>query len=153
MSIYKYLASVLFLLLAAACSGKQAPQAAAFVPPAESSVDFGDLRVHYNALPTMSLGDAVAAEYGVRKDPDTGMVVIALRTVAGDTELAAQGEVSAVAYDLQGTQQRIEFKTVATGDYTDHLGVFEMNARDTYRFEVTVKSAGRTETVKFQRSF
>lgn len=153
MRIFRHLGSISLVLMAAACSGTQSPQAAVFVPPAESTADFADLRVHYNALPTMSLGDAVAREYEIAKDPGTAMLVIALRKTDGENEVAAQGDVSAVAYDLQGTRQQIDFKPVATGEYTDHLGVFKMSPRDTYRFEVTVNSGGRTETVKFQRSF
>ena len=141
------------LALLGACSGKQAPTTAVFVPPAESTADFGALRVHYNALPTLSLGDAVAREYAVEKSPGTGMLVVAMRQLADGNESPAQGQVSAVVHDLQGVRQQIDFKAVTTGDYTDHLGTFTLNPRDTYRFEVTVKSGHQTETVKFQRSF
>ena len=40
-----------------------------------------------------------------------------------------------------------------TGQYTDHIGVFAIHARDSYRFEVMIKADGRTEKVKFQRNF
>ena len=153
MNIFKHAATIVLLIAVSGCSGNQAPQPAVFVSPAESSADFGDLRVHYNALPTVSLGDAVARDYGVKKDADTGMMVIALRQRSGGNELTAQGDVSAVVHDLQGVRQQVDFKTVKTGEYTDHLGTFEMSPRNTYRFEVTVKSGGRTEVVKFQRSF
>lgn len=147
------LATLALLALLGACSGKQAPTAAVFVPPAESTADFGALRVHYNALPTLSLGNDVAREYAVEKTPDTGMLVVALRQLVDGNESPAQGEVSAVVQDLQGVRQQIDFKAVTTGDYTDHLGVFKMSPRNTYRFEVTVTSGGQTETVEFQRSF
>jgi len=153
MNIFKPVATLTLLLLIAGCSGNQTPQPAVFVTPAESSSDFGDLRVHYNALPTASLGDAVARDYGVQKDSGTGMLVIALRQLADGNEVAAQGDVSAVVHDLQGVRQQVGFRTVKTGDYIDHLGTFQISPRNTYRFEVTVKSGGRTEVVKFQRSF
>ena len=140
-------------LLLAACSAGEKPRAAEFVPPAESTVDFGDLRVHYNALPTLSLNDAVAREYGVTRDAGSAMVVIALRRIANGEELGAEGKVSAEAYDLQGQRQRIAFSAVKTGEYIDHIGTFAINARDSYRFEVKVESAGRREVVKFQRNF
>lgn len=140
-------------LLLTACSAGEKPRAAEFVQPADSSIDFGDLRVHYNALPTLSLNEAVAREYGVTKDAGSAMVVIALRRVANGEELAAEGEVSAEAYDLQGQRQHIDFSAVKTGDYTDHIGTFAIDARDSYRFDVKVESAGRSELVKFQRNF
>ncbi len=140
-------------LFLAACSAGEKPRAAEFVPLADSSIDFGDLRVHYNALPTLSLNEAVAREYAVTQDAGSAMVVIALRRVANGEELSAEGEVSAEAYDLQGKRQHIDFSTVKTGEYTDHIGTFAINARDSYRFEVKVKAAGRSQVLKFQRNF
>ena len=107
---------LLLTLLLTACSAGEKPLNAEFVPPAESSIDFGDLRVHYNALPTLSLNDVVAREYGVARDAGSAMVVIALRRVANGEELGAEGAVSAEAYDLQGKRQHIGFSTVRTGD-------------------------------------
>jgi len=143
----------LFILLITACSAGEKPRAVDFVPPAASSESFGDLRVHYNALPTLSLNDAVAREYGVDKDVGSAMLVIAIRSLENGEEVAAEGEVSAEAIDLQGARQHIGFSAVKTGEYTDHIGVFTIQPRDSYRFEVTIKSNGRTEKVKFQRNF
>jgi hypothetical protein len=140
-------------LLLTACSAGEKPRMAEFVPPADSSTDFGDLRVHYNALPTLSLNEAVAREYGVSRNAGSGMVVIALRRIADSQETGAEGKVSAEAYDLQGKRQHIDFSAVRTGDYTDHIGTFAISERDSYRFEVKIESGGRKETVKFQRNF
>jgi hypothetical protein len=149
----KLISLLLSALLLTACSAGEKPRVAEFVPPAESTVDSGDLRVHYNALPTLSLNDAVAREYGVTKDAGSAMVVIALRRLADGQELGAEGKVSAEAYDLQGKRQHIDFSAVKTGDYTDHIGTFAISERDTYRFEVKIESGGRQETFKFQRNF
>lgn len=149
----KYFALCLSPLLFAACSPAEKPRAADFVPPVVSSADFGDLRVRYNALPTLSLNDAVAREYGVTKDAGSAMLVIAVRRLENGEETSAQSEVSAQAFDLQGARQQIGFTAVQTGQYTDHIGVFAIHARDSYRFEVTVKADGRTQKVKFQRNF
>ena len=149
----KHFALLLLILFIAACSAGEKPRAAEFVPPAVSSADFGDLRVHYNALPTLSLNDAVAREYGVSKDAGTGLIVVALRRVADGEEQATEGEVSAIAYDLQGMRQNIVFHAAKTGDYTDHIGAFAISNRESYRFEVTLKSGSRNETFKFQRNF
>lgn len=145
--------ALLLLALLTACSGAEPPRAAVLSQPADSQADFGDLRVHYNALPTLSLSEAVAGQYGVDRDAGSAMLVVAVRRVAGGQELPAQAEVSAKVQDLQGAMQRVDFATVATGDYSDHIGAFDISPRDTYRFEITVKSGGRTEVVKFQRSF
>lgn len=152
-TMMKRISLLILPLLLAACSAGEKPRAAEFVPPADSSIDFGDLRVHYNALPTLSLNEAVAREYGVTRDAGSALVVIALRRVANGQELDAEGEVSAEAYDLQGKRQHIGFSAVRTGEYTDHIGTFAISERDSYRFEVKVESAGRSQVVKFQRNF
>ena len=92
---------ILLLLAVAvlsACSGGEAPRAAEFVQATPAEADFGDLRVRYNALPTLALSEAVAKEYGVQRDAGTALVLVALRTVAGGEEVDADGEVSVTAH-------------------------------------------------------
>ena len=148
----KYFA-ILLLALLAACSAGEKPRTAEFIPPAESSIDFGNLRVHYNALPTLSLSEAVASEHGVTRDAESAMLVVALREKVGNEEIPASGKVTAQAYDLQGNRQPITLHAVQTGDYSDQVGTFAIQARDSYRIEVQVEAKGRTDTFKLQRSF
>ena len=149
----KHLALLLSALFLAACSAGEKPRAAEFIAPTESSIDFGNLRVHYNALPTLSLSEAVASEHGVTRDAESAMLVVALREKVGNEEIPASGKVTAQAYDLQGNRQPVTFHVVQTGDYSDHVGTFAIQARDSYRIEVQVEAKGRTETFKLQRSF
>lgn len=142
----------LALLLGGCARGEQA-RPADLVAPAQGSTDFGSLRVHYNALPTSSISDAMAREYGVAKDPSTALVFVALRKVEGGEEENAEGSVTAAAYDLQGARQEVSFKPVAIGEYTDHIGVVTVSPRNTYRFELQVAAAGRTQALEFQRNF
>lgn len=144
--------AVLSILLAA-CSGGEAPRAAEFVPPAPSESDFGALRVRYTALPTLSLSEPVARQYGVERDVGVALVVIALRQVEGGEERDADGKVHVNAYDLSGARQTVALRSVDAGGYADHIGTVRITPRNTYRFEVTVDAAGRTETVKFHRNF
>lgn len=140
-------------LLMTACSGGEPPRAAEFVQASPAEADFGDLRVRYNAVPTLSLSESVARQYGVPRDAGTALVLVALRKVAGGEEVDAEGEVSVTAHDLSGTRQALTLRKVDAGGYIDHIGTARISPRDSYRFEVVVKSGGRTETVKFQRNF
>ena len=139
----------LFLM---ACSATEKPRTADFVPPTPASADFGDLRVHYNALPTLSLNDAVAREYGVAQEAGSAMVVIALRRLADGEELAAEGVVSAEAYDLQGKRQHIASPRQNRGLHRPYRRVGDQCTR-----QLSVRSEGgigdRSELVKFQRNF
>lgn len=149
--------SLLILLalssLLPACSGGEAPRAAEFIPAAPAEADFGTLRVRYNALPTLSLSEPVAKQYGVPRDAGTALVLVALREVRGNEEVDADGEVAVSAHDLSGARQTVTLRKVDAGGYMDHIGVARISPRDSYRFEVVVTSGGRTETVKFQRNF
>ncbi len=140
-------------MLLASCTAGEKPRAADAIAPAQAYQDFGDLRVHFNAMPTLAMSEAVARQYGVERDADKALLTVALRNVAGSEELAAEGEVQAVAVDLQGMRQSIAFTPARTGDYTDYIGTFRIAERDSYRFEVTVKSGERGGKVKFQRNF
>lgn len=136
-----------------ACSGGDAPRPAEFVPPVPTQQDFGNLRVRFNALPTMSLSDAVAHEYGVAREAGTALVVIALREMKAGEEEVANGSVTAVARDLSGKQQALEFREARTGDYVDHIATVKISAHDTYRFDVTVQANDQTASLQFARNF
>ncbi len=136
-----------------ACSGGEAPRAAEFVPATPAEADFGALRVRYNALPTLALSEAVAKQYGVPRDADTALVLVALRELKNTDEIDADGEVSVSAHDLSGARQAITLRKVEAGEYTDLIGTARISPRNSYRFEVVVTAGGKTETVTFQRNF
>lgn len=140
-------------LLLASCTEGERARPADLIAPAPAYQDFGDLRVHFNAIPTLAMSEPMARLYGIERDAGKALVTLALRKTANGEELATEGEVQAAVVDLQGLRQSIAFKPVRTGDYTDYIGTFRVAERDSYRFEVTVTSAGRSGTVKFQRNF
>ena len=151
--LMKTVSLLALILLLGGCARGEQPRPADMVAPAQGSTDFGSLRVHYNALPTTSISDAMAREYGVAKDPSTALVFVALRQVDGDQEENADGSVTATAYDLQGARQDVSLKPVNIGEYTDHIGVVTVSPRNTYRFELQVAANGRTQALEFQRNF
>ncbi len=147
------IAPLVLALSLAACSGGETPRAAEFVPPAPAETDFGNLRVRYNALPTLALSEAVAKQYGVPRDAGTALVLVALREVKGTDELDADGDVSVTAHDLSGARQVVALRKVEAGEYTDLIGTARISPRNSYRFEIVVAAGSRTETVTFQRNF
>ena len=145
--------AIALLGLLSACSGGEAPRTAEFVQASPAEADFGTLRVRYNALPTLALSAPVAKQYGVPRDADTALVLVALREIEGGEEVDAEGDVAVSAHDLSGTRQTLTLRKVDAGGYTDHIGTARISPRNSYRFEVVVTAGGRTETVKFQRNF
>jgi len=135
------------------CGSGEQPRPADFVPPASAQSDYGALRVRYNALPSLSLGEAMAREYGVARDENTALVIVALRQLRDGEEIDADGTVSVQATDLAGKRQTVALRPVRAGEYTDQIGTLKVSRRDTVRFEIAVDALGRQETVKFQRNF
>lgn len=148
------LAGLALGLLLTGCGGP-APVAVQPVPPQVGSVALeGALRAHYNLLPTLALGEAVAREYGVERRDDTALLVVALRRAGNDGEEAvAEGDVTAVVTDLSGRRQAVSLRQVATGDYIDHVGIVKTGPHDSLRVQVTAEVDGRRQPFEFQRNF
>ncbi|KAF1687781.1 hypothetical protein B1992_01980 [Pseudoxanthomonas broegbernensis] len=148
-------ATLLAAALLAGCVGGDAPQPAQFVAPAPAVADLdGALRAHYNLLPTLSLGEAVARQYGIARAPGSALLVVALRRVDGEgVEHPADGRLQAQARDLSGRRAPIALRPVSTGDYVDHIGVLPVSPRDVVRIDVQVDADGRRQSFDFQRHF
>ncbi|MFC3657377.1 DUF4426 domain-containing protein [Xanthomonas hyacinthi] len=145
--------AVLLCFALAACSAQETPSPAAPMAPAAVQADFGALRVHYNALPTLAISDAAARRYGIARDAETALVVIALRRVQDGEELPASGQVSAVAADLSGRRQPIVLRDAVTDAYTDYVGTVRISAHDQLNFQVDVRGADGAGTLRFARTF
>ncbi|KTF40718.1 DUF4426 domain-containing protein [Xanthomonas translucens] len=146
-------AAALLCLALAACSAQDAPRPATLVAATPAQADLGTLRVHYNALPTLALSDGVARRYGIARDAETALVVIALRRVQDGEELPASGQVSAVAADLSGRRQPIAMREAVTDAYTDYVGTVRISEHDQLNLQVDVRSADGAGTVRFARTF
>ena len=146
------LSSALLLTLAA-CSAQQAPQAAVIQQSQPSHADLGNLRVHYNLLPTLAMNDAVARSYQVQREANRALLVIALRQLAQGEELPADGKVQATATDLSGKRQQIDLRAVRTGPYTDLIGVLDAHPRDQLRVDLQVSADAGAGNVRFERNF
>ncbi|KRG70220.1 hypothetical protein ABB29_08140 [Pseudoxanthomonas dokdonensis] len=139
--------------LLTACSGEQAATPAQYLPPAEAQSRFGDIIVRYNALPTLSLAEATAADSGLPRDADTAMVIVAVRRQTGSEELPQAASVTGVASDLSGKRQPIAFRDIAVAGYQDHVGQVTVSRNDHLRFELQVTVEGKTHRVQFDRGF
>lgn len=142
-------------LCLAACSGQEQPRAARILPPQPTTAALGDGYVaHYNLVPTLALGEAIAREYAVERRAGSALLVVAIRSDAGDGEQPAQAQaVSAEVRDLSGRTQSLTLRSVRTGDYTDHVGTVAISQHDTLRLEVLVSIAGGQRRFRFERGF
>jgi len=147
------LSAAILLAALAGCSGP-APQPARVLDPAPAVAELHDgLRAHYSLVPTLALGEAVARQYGIRREDGTALLVVALRQRQADDEVPASGQVRAQARNLAGQRQQVQLREVGTGDYRDHIGLVRVGERDQIRIEATVLANGRSSSFSFERGF
>lgn len=144
---------LLTALLLGACSAGEPPRVVAPTAAEPAYADFGALRVRYTALPTASLNEQTAKQYGVTRDEKLALLIVSLRALRDGDEIPADGTIGARAIDLQGERIPVAMKPVRTGEYIDHIGTFAISPRNHYRIEVDVEAQDHRETVTFQHEF
>lgn len=141
------------LLVLAACNAQETPRPAVMAQPQPGHADLGGLRVHYNLLPTLAMNDAVAGAYGVSRQADRALLVVALRELSNGEELPGNGTVTATAVDLSGKRQQVALREVRTGQYTDLIGVLDAHPYDQLRVELQVSADKGRGNIRFERNF
>lgn len=148
-------------LLLAACGAEPPTRTVNNSPaPQEATVRAGDVTMRASVVQTSILGADVASQYGIRRDPSTVMLLVAVRKGTGETALPAQ--VTATATDLRGQRQTIAMRELRVGDpgsgpgqaLLDYVGTVQTTLPDTLRFDVTiVREDGATSSMQFTREF
>jgi hypothetical protein len=147
--------ALLFAALLAGCGGKAPDHAANTRSQArqEASVRSGDIVVRANAIPTTMLGETVAKQYGIVRDDGSVMLLVGVRRV-DSRETAVPARITASATNLLGKQQAVVLREVRSGEFIDYVGVVDMIAPDTLRFDIEVAPEGATRMeLHFNRDF
>ena len=157
---------VLFLSCLAALSGcgGNAPPAApssASAPASQEAVSrIGDVTIRASAIPTATLSEQVARQYGIARSDATVMLLIGVRRGEGAQETALPAQIVATATDLRGRTHPIQMRELRSGDPSsgqallDYVGTVDVAAPDTLRFDVRiVREGGATSQMQFSRDF
>lgn len=142
--------------LVAACGGTPQPASheSADAAPREASVRLGDVVVRATAIPTATLGEAVAGQYGIVRDHKAVMLLVGVRQGSGPQEAALPARLTASATDLLGKRQAIAMRAVRTGGLVDYVGVATVIPPDTLRFDINaLPEGGQRMTLRFNRDF
>ncbi len=123
---------------------------------AESSMRQGDIVVHYNAVPSISLAPEVARQYAITRSANRALLNIAVmrrQTDGSDKAIAATLEGSAT--NLAGQRQELAFREVREGDAIYYLAEPRVTDRETLAFDVQVMAEGETAplAVRFRQEF
>ena len=153
-------ALVLISMLAlAACAESNAPAPAkpatsAGAASPEAVTRIGDISIHASVVQTSTLAESVARAYGIVRDENRVLLLVAVRQGPDAQAIALPAQVVATVTDLRGRRQDIQMRELRSGDLLDYIGTIEIELPDTLRFDVVVtRTGGATSTIQFNREF
>jgi hypothetical protein len=105
-----------------------------------------------SVVETAELQESVARGYGIAREPNQALLLLAVRDAQGDnaTPVSLQATVS----DLKGGARPLPLREIHAGDFVDRIGLVPLSAPDTLTFEVRAQLApGSSSTVRLSRDF
>jgi hypothetical protein len=126
------------------------------LPATESSKDFGDYVVYFNALNTDQLSPTIAREYGIVRSKSRAMLNVSVhrKRETGQTE-AVTGAVSASAINLNGQLETMTLREIREDVaiyYVGELGITDGEVL-IYTIDVTPSNEASRFTVRFKKQF
>lgn len=124
-------------------------------PPAlaEQAKTFGDVAIHYNAMPTDELLPDVAKNYKIERSRNRGMLTISIlkRTALGVSQ-ASKGEVKVSIPTLTGQSVEVPMREIVEGAAIYYIGEYRVTAPQTLKFVVSAKPEGGDRALNFDFS-
>jgi hypothetical protein len=154
MRLARCLITASLVLALGACSEQLPPPATPMPAPQEAVSRIGDVTVRASVVPTQSLSDEIARQYGLSRSPDTVMLLVGVRQGPEAQEVALPATVTATATDLTGRRHDIALRELRSGELLDYVGTLKISPPDTLRFDVVVVRAGGAQSqMQFTRDF
>lgn len=154
--------AILALLSACGEADRQVePQLAEEAPSSlDAHRDFGNYRIHFNALSTDSLAPQVALAYGIVRSKSRAMLNISImRHAEQGLDTPVKGKVVVNASNLSGQLKVIKMREITEGDGESaaiyYIGELPVADGETLIFDVAVTPAGESSNYKlrFQKQF
>lgn len=126
------------------------------LPATESSKDFGEYVIYFNALNTDQLTPEIAREYGIVRSQSRAMLNVSIhrKLPSGLTE-AVTGAVSASAINLNGQLETMTLREIREDTaiyYVGELGVTDGEVL-IYTIDATPSNESSRFTVRFKKQF
>lgn len=167
MRLRTFLLALLVATGVAACGGNAPPAASSAASGASNATQeavtrIGDVTIRATAVPTSSLAEPIASQYGIVRADNTVMLLVGVRQGSDVQEVALPARITATATDLRGRRHDIAMRELRSGDpgagpgqaLLDYVGTVDVTPPDTVRFDLTiVREDGATSTMQFSRDF
>jgi hypothetical protein len=122
----------------------------------ESSRDFGDYVIHFNALTTDQLTPEIAGEYGIVRSKNRAMLNVSiLRKQPDGTQSAVAGAVAASAVNLTGQLKNLLVREIREEDAIYYIAETPVTNGESliYTLDVTPQNEASRFSVRFQKQF
>ena len=125
----------------------------AFNAHAEQAKTFGDVAIHYNAMPTDELLPEVAKNYKIERSRNRGMLTISIlkKTSLGVSQ-ASKGEVKVHIPLPTGQSVEVPMREIVEGAAIYYIGEYRVTAPQTLKFVVNAKPEGGDKPLSFDFS-
>lgn len=122
-------------------------------PPllAEQAARFGEVEVHYNAMPTDELLPEVAKNYRIERSRNRGMVTLSVlkKTPLGVSQ-PVRARVRVVLPTLTGQSVEVPIREIVEGTAIYYIGEFRITPPQTLKFRVTAQPEGASQPLSFE---
>ena len=154
--------SLVAVTLVAGCGETEQvdPKLAQEPPSQDSQRDFGDYRIHFNALSTDQLAPDVAKAYGIVRSKNRAMLnVSVIRRASEGLGTPVRGKVSVTAANLTGQLKSMKLREISEGAGEQsgiyYIGEVPVADGETLIFDISVTPEGERSSyqVRFQKQF
>lgn len=123
---------------------------------AESSKEFGDYMVHYNAFRSDTISPEVAKQYNLARANNRILINIAvLKKVMNTTGKPTAAKVTGHASNLTGQLKKLEFREIREGSAIYYLAETKISDGEFLKFDLKILPEGekRAARIRFDKRF
>ena len=123
---------------------------------ADTSQEFGDYTVHFNAFNSDVLQPAMAEAYGIVRSKNRGMMTISiLKKGPEGTTTPVRASVTATASNLTGQFRQFNIREINDSNSIYYISVFHVAHEEMLDFTLQILPEGetKTHTVTFRQQF
>jgi len=138
--------ALLCLIALAGCGKAPQPTVVAAVPADETSKDFGNYTMHFNAVRTDFLTPEIAREYGIQRSQNRVILNVSiLRKVPEQTSRKhVEASVEVKCYNLNGQLKNLEIRRVTEGDAIYYIGEVTIAGTEILVFDISATPTGES---------
>lgn len=122
----------------------------------QTSQDFGNYVVHFNALSTSDLDPKIAEDYGIVRAKNRAMLTVSiLEKGKNGTTKAVPGSVATSMVNLTGQYKQMPMREIREGDAIYYIGETTVSNAETLIFTIDVTPINNSSryTIRFMKQF